>query len=580
MLHLAAALPLSAAPRISPDIPIHAAFSPMVYQSSPASASNGTLFLVAWTESYMGSSQMVAARVRASDGVVLDPEGVVLATFESYQSQPMVASDGRDFLVVWEDLRGATGSDVMAARIAGHDGPAPEVVVFAAVEAPGDQLFPAVASSGNGFLVVWEDNRDGSHANIHAGRVDGAGPAVPAGGFAVQNGGFGKFRPVVASSGREYLVAWEDTRHGALDVYATRVDAAGGALLGAAAFPVTTAAEEQTNLSIASNGEDYLVAWEDYRMRGESDIYAARVRGADGSVADPLGIAMAAGPGYQVFPTAASSGGDYLVAWEDYHAGSRGGGVTDVMSSRVASLDGGIMDAGTALHGGAESQFLPFLAAVEGKYLAVWQDMGLSGESFRIVGRLAEFDEDADRDGVRNRLDNCQHIPNPDQANHDGDGMGDACDPDDDNDLALDGADNCPLHPNGGQEDADGDGLGDACDPLLDVRLDVDPYSARNEVRIDCGQWVRVAVMGSARFNVTSIDPATASFMGAAPKREGGSVRVRFYDFDRDGRIDLEMKFQGHDSSLEKGDTVATLKGRLKDGTPFAGSDRVKVRKF
>src|SRR3989344_1797613 len=37
--------------------------------------------------------------------------------------------------------------------------------------------------------------------------------------------------------------------------------------------------------------------------------------------------------------------------------------------------------------------------------------------------------EDSDGDGVIDAYDNCTFVPNPDQANTDGDGLGDACDP-------------------------------------------------------------------------------------------------------------------------------------------------------
>ncbi|OQY45468.1 MAG: hypothetical protein B6247_28980, partial [Candidatus Parabeggiatoa sp. nov. 2] len=73
-------------------------------------------------------------------------------------------------------------------------------------------------------------------------------------------------------------------------------------------------------------------------------------------------------------------------------------------------------------------------------------------------------DTDDDNDGVKDGADNCPLVVNADQTDTDGDGAGDACDTDDDNDGVKDGADNCPLVINADQTDTDGDGAGDACD--------------------------------------------------------------------------------------------------------------------
>ncbi len=68
---------------------------------------------------------------------------------------------------------------------------------------------------------------------------------------------------------------------------------------------------------------------------------------------------------------------------------------------------------------------------------------------------------DGDGDGVGNVCDNCPATSNADQADIDGDDVGNACD-------------NCPLMPNSIQTDTDGDGTGDVCDgcPLDDSKVE------------------------------------------------------------------------------------------------------------
>ncbi|MGK0361101.1 MAG: hypothetical protein ACI9U2_003419, partial [Bradymonadia bacterium] len=65
-------------------------------------------------------------------------------------------------------------------------------------------------------------------------------------------------------------------------------------------------------------------------------------------------------------------------------------------------------------------------------------------------------DEFGDEDGICQGDDNCPDVPNPDQADADGDDIGDVCD-------------SCPNVANPGQEDEDADGIGDACDPYICV---------------------------------------------------------------------------------------------------------------
>jgi len=70
---------------------------------------------------------------------------------------------------------------------------------------------------------------------------------------------------------------------------------------------------------------------------------------------------------------------------------------------------------------------------------------------------------DADGDGVVDGLDNCPSIFNLEQADLDGDDIGDACDQDDDGDGVADLSDAFPQDPTE-WSDSDGDGIGDNSD--------------------------------------------------------------------------------------------------------------------
>ncbi len=85
--------------------------------------------------------------------------------------------------------------------------------------------------------------------------------------------------------------------------------------------------------------------------------------------------------------------------------------------------------------------------------------------------------QDSDGDRVGDDSDNCPNVYNPDQADFDNNGLGDACD-DSDRDGMPDEFDNCRLTPND-QLDIDMDGIGDACDncPLIPNPDQAAPYN-------------------------------------------------------------------------------------------------------
>jgi hypothetical protein len=149
---------------------------------------------------------------------------------------------------------------------------------------------PDVAGSNNGWLVAYQFDFGPNDPDVYARRVNGTGvPQGAASGIEVHTGLDRQRSPSVASDGSQWLIAFEDettTGSGVFDISGARVSSAGA--ISQFAFPITTATANQLQPSVAFRGV-FLVAWWDTRFGPDfSDVYAARVKG-DGTVSDPDG---------------------------------------------------------------------------------------------------------------------------------------------------------------------------------------------------------------------------------------------------------------------------------------------------
>ena len=153
-----------------------------------------------------------------------------------------------------------------------------------------------------------------------------------------------------------------------------------------------------------------------------------------------------------------------------------------------------------------------------------------------------------------------------------------------DEDGVLDIEDNCPLVANTDQADSDGDGIGDACAEASNAILEI-----KNGDRVNQNQaLLQVVVFGSATLVASDIDPATAILRGTpatgAPwlvrvKTNGGKFDAKTEDVNRDGRLDLNLKFDLKPATpLPLGQTRVVFEARTTSGGLVRGEEVIHVR--
>jgi len=103
------------------------------------------------------------------------------------------------------------------------------------------------------------------------------------------------------------------------------------------------------------------------------------------------------------------------------------------------------------------------------------------------------------------------------------------------------------------------------------VEIDIKPGSDPNSINPDSKGMVPVAVLSTAEYDATLIDPDTVLFAGALP------VRWTQEDVDGDGDMDMLFHFKTQELDLDATSTEATLTGTTFGGQPIQGTDMVNI---
>jgi hypothetical protein len=315
--------------------------------TSPAIAYDpvDNLYMVAWYDDRTAANgtDVYAARIQPN-GAMLDGSGIPVATAFETQGTPQIAWNGSEFLIVYDTYQNGNW-DVYGTRVSpnglvlDHDGIPISTVKYR-------QGVPAVASDGTNFLVAWQDYRDQLTKNpdIWGARVAANGTVLDAGGLQIVNDNFYDDVPHIAFNGSNYLVVWHAFTNlsgsSNYDVQGQMVSPAGS--LTGSTVNISVAAANQLYPKVASNGDNFLVVWEDYRDSGtnSNDIYGQLVAANGVLTGGNIPIQNEA-PDGQGQPGVGWDGANYLVPYVDTRNGPTTG--WDIYAKRVSST-GSVLD--------------------------------------------------------------------------------------------------------------------------------------------------------------------------------------------------------------------------------------------
>ena len=362
--------------------------------SSAAAGSGGTAtvgkngdFLVVWNSLSVMNSDVIGVMV-TDGGSLRSPGATTLSLAHDDQLDISSADVGSQYAVVWSQK--VNGSyDILGMLMSYSGEPLLSEPVNLTSKFAGDQTQPSIAWNGSRYLLVWcgNENVASNGWDIRGLILDAALKPVSSNAISISTSQEDQARPSVASNGSNFFVSWEDSLYAVspnyyTDLFGTAVNADGSVAKSTAALCMATG--DQRYPRVASNGTDYLVVWEDHRSG--TATYANRVSSAGALLGLNTEIKLPATTTYQTVPDVCFGGGNYLVVWSDWNR---------ISGCRIGPT-GSLLDGdGLTICTGSKEKEAPCVCWDGNMYRVVWEDYRSS-----LFGNADVFYTTVSKDGT------------------------------------------------------------------------------------------------------------------------------------------------------------------------------------
>lgn len=334
---------------------------------------------------------------------------IAISVASGGQMTPDVATDGENYYVVWEDTRAGTGNPNIFGRIVGSDGslpgfetPVQSIPGYQRIPAVGfiDELYVAawmdqtsgyaidaktadtmgtvswiafdvadasgtiqsisITHNTGGALVAWEERVSGT-SQSRACVVDESETATTPVDLSIS--GSDQKSPKAAPYPGGWVVVYQDSTSVGKGIFAIKVTLSGA--LEGSQYPIIYG-EDESNPSIATTGDGYIVTYERYSGTTGRDIFGILLDSSGSPSGSSFPICTESGD--QTRPVVEFDGVGYLVAWQDAREI-----VGDIYGQRI-STSGTLIGSEIAICDSSGTQQKPAIASNGSNNLVVWED--------------------------------------------------------------------------------------------------------------------------------------------------------------------------------------------------------------
>ena len=331
----------------------------------------GSQFVVSWRDGRLDEDKSRDLRyaLLTSPSLEITTEQVMATTARS-QTASALAGGTSTFLALWEESTSDRHRRIVATLLDANGIPRKTLAVS---PSSGDQTSASVSFRAGHYLVVWAEQTAIDHWAIFGRRFDEGGVAVDATPLEVADTCCRPDSTAVAASRERWLVLWsvQQGQYGDFQAFGSFVaDASIIPLNDGHPLSLSENLESQFELAAASDGEGFLVAWQEGDswagcqvtcLPSQFAIRTLRVDG-DGTVGHSAEVAR----GLQLSPALAWNGSEYLLVWLDHRSSTW----TELTGLRIRD---GIAGSAFLVERGTTDQFRPRVVATVDGWLVVWE---------------------------------------------------------------------------------------------------------------------------------------------------------------------------------------------------------------